>query len=326
MLAAAVLPRVNARSAVEVLGFERPEAILERLQEEGLLHDAGEGMSFHPLLREFLLRKLRDVDPTLRAKLYDRAVEAAREEGRVEEAFELAIEAGRAYAAADVMRDVVGDLLELGRVETVERWLEACGKAALTHTELALAKVEVLLRRRQLFEASALAQDVARRLAPDDPHASTAWYLTGRCFHLLSQDERALECHLKAAEAASTPRDRTNALWGAITLAAQLESDVLERLVGELEAMAAEDLDARLQLASGLVFLASRRGTLAGVREAVEPLVDLAHQPGNPMATSMVLLAAGYLNTSAGRYRRAHELVDRAFALCERYRLGKTKI
>src|SRR5919204_1433442 len=216
MLAAAVLPRVDAVSAVEVLEFAHPDAVLERLQEEGLLHDAGEGMCFHPLLRDFLLRKLREVDPQLRARLYDRAVDAARASGRVEEAFELAIEAGRAYAAAEVMRDVAADLLEHGRVETIERWLEACGKAALSHTELALAKVEVLIRRRQLFEASALAQDVARRLPPDDPHLSTGWYLAGRCFHLLSQDARALRAADRAEELSGSVETRMYARFARV--------------------------------------------------------------------------------------------------------------
>lgn len=325
MLAASVPARVDAASGAEVLDLAQSEVVVERLRADGLLHEAGELLCFHPLLREFLQRKLMETDPDLRGRLYAHAIAAAHEAGRAEEAFELAVEGSRLDAAANVMCEVVGELLDRGRIETIERWLAACGPGALVRPALALAKAEVLIRRGQVFEASALAHDFARRLAPDDTYASAAWYLAGRTFQLLSQDARALECHLKARDCARNRHDATNALWGAITVAAQLESHELESLVAELETVAADDLDARLQLASAWVSLASRRGSLRGVREKVEALVPLADSGGDPMATNGLLLAAAYLNISAGRYRRAHELVSRAQASAERFRLGRMK-
>jgi LuxR family maltose regulon positive regulatory protein len=325
MLAAAVPAAIETSPAGDLLGVPGAADAVVRLRAEGLLHDSGAAVAFHPLLREFLLRKLDAEEPGWRVALYDRAIEDARRAGRWEEGFDLAIASDRSETAAEIMSAAVGRLLDWGRIETVERWLAACGPVALQHAELVLARAEVLIRRGELFEASALADEFARRLPAGDPHLSAAWYLAGRAFHLLSEDERALECHLKASEAAANPHDLTNALWGATVLAAQLESDVIDRLVEQMEDVAAADLDGRLQLASGHAFLASRRRTLAGVWTQIEPLVHVADQATDPMAQNSFLIAAAYVNISRARYRLGRELADRAVETCEHYRLGRIK-
>src|SRR5204863_8295293 len=135
-----------------------------------------------------------------------------------------------------------------------------------------LARAEVLLRRGRLFESAELAHDIALALPEGDALASRSWHCAGRCLQLLSEDERAFECHLRAVDFASSARDLSRALCGAVTLAAQLDSDMLEQLVARLEG-AAGDLDARLDLVSARLFVGSRNGTLAAIWRAVEPLL-----------------------------------------------------
>lgn len=326
MLAASVASVVDAGNAEAVVGVERPALAIAHLEAEGLLHPVGSGrLRFHPLLREFLLQKLRTDDPERAEGLYERAIAVARREGRWEDAFELAVESGRPDVAASVLDEVATALVDAGRIETIERCVQACGAHAREHPALTLAETEVLIRRGRLFEASALASELARSLPADDVHASASWYLAGRTLHLLSEDERALECHLRASECATNAHDRTNALWGATVLAAQLESDVIDRLVAEMGETAAEDLDAGLQHASARVFLGSRKGTLAGVWRSVEPFVELSRHASDPMAANSFLLAAAYLCNSRADYRRGRELGERAAAVCEDFRLGRMK-
>ena len=326
MLAASVPPAVDARVASEVLGLPHPHGALQRLADEGLLHESREGLRFHPLLRDFLLRKLREEDEDHAAALYERAIEDARRASRREEAFELAVESGRLDTAADVMVDAVRDLLDSGRIETAERWLAACEAEARDRAALVVANAEISIRRGRLFEAAALAHDLARRLPRDDLHASSAWYVAGRAFHLLSRDEDALTCHLTASETATNGRDKRNALWGATALASQLETDATDRLVAELEAVAGESLDARLQHASAKTFLACCTDSLAGVWKGVEPLVHLAESAKDPMAKSSFFVAAAYLCLARGRYRVAHEAISTAIATTEEFRLGRMKM
>jgi LuxR family transcriptional regulator, maltose regulon positive regulatory protein len=327
MLAASVPLAIDARTAFDVLAVPDADGAIARLEEMGLLHPAGpDARRFHPLLRDFLRARLTETDPEAAATLGARALADARRARRWDDAFELALEHGRLDEAAEVLADAAPGLLAAGRVETVERWLAECGEAALARPAVAVARAEVLIRRGRLFEALELAEALARRLPADDLHASAAWYLAGRGFHLLSRDEEALACHLRACDTAKTRADRVNALWGATVLAAQLESDVIHRLVAELEDVASDDVDARLQLASGRAFLASSNGSLAGVWSTFEPLLHLAEHASDPMAANSFLIAAAYVSLSRADYALADDLADRAVALCERFRLGPMKL
>ena len=327
MLRAAVPVSIDARTAADVLGIADGDAAIERLVDEGLLHEAGgERKRFHPLLRDFLLRKLEAEEPGARPRLSRAVIDDARAAGRWEEAFELAVESGQLEAAAEIAAERAAELVESGRIETIERWLAACGAAADEHPALVVARIEVLLRRGELVEASALASRLARRLTDDDPQASAAWHLAGRAHHLLSEDAQGLDCHLRACKAAKTRHDLTNALWGATVLAAQLESELLEELVRSFETAAAGDLDSRLRLASAKLFLASRRGSLAGIWRTLEPLMPLVDRATDPMARDSFLIAAGYLNVARADYRLASHLIGKAVETVHEFRLGRIKL
>jgi DNA-binding CsgD family transcriptional regulator len=107
--------------------------------------------------------------------------------------------------------------------------------------------------------------------------------------------------------------------------AAQLETDLLDGLVSELEEVGADDLEMRLQLATARAFLASRKGTLAGVWPLFEPLVDVAGYAADPMVRSSFFIGAAYVRVSRADYRLALELIARALAVCDEFRLGDVK-
>jgi len=326
MLAAAVPPRVDGRVARDVLGVPGPGAYLDRLEEEALLVPAADGtLRFHPLVREFLLRTLELEDPDRWAELHDRAIADATAGGRIDEAFELAVGAGRLETAAEILAASASDLLGSGRVETVERWLAALGDAGAEDPSIRLARAEVLLRRGELFGAAALAEQVAAALPPGDPRASAAWLHAGRALQLLSEDARGLECYLAGVDAAADPRELVTALRSAVGLAAQLDDERLEELVDRLEAAAADDLDARLQVVPARVFLASRRDSLAPLWQLAVPLVEREREVRSPTTRTSFLRAAAYLAVARGDYAHGHELAERALQVCDEFRLGRVK-
>jgi LuxR family transcriptional regulator, maltose regulon positive regulatory protein len=317
--------RASVPVRLEATRSRDEEAAVTHLVAEGLLHRRpDDSLAFHPLLREFLVRKLREDHPEEWKRARVQAVDDARVK-RPEEAFELAVDADDLESAAEVLAGVVDDLLEGGRLETLERWLGVCGPAATSRPRLQLARAEVMIRRGKLVEASTLAHRLAQTLPESAAEASSAWYLAGRAFHLLSEDEAALQCHLRASRCAASTRDRTNALWGASVVAAQLGSPVIDDVVAQMEEVAAADLDARLQLVSAKVFLGTRRGSLGGIWQSVERLADVEHTSVDGMARHTFLLAAGYLNTARADYARARALTERALELGDELELGRLK-
>src|SRR5205823_370022 len=133
MLRASVPASLDVRTARDVLAFAEPERALEHLEEEGLLQRApgDHALRFHPLLRSFLRHKLVVESPGLAAATSALVIEDARRAARLEEAFELALEAGRLDDAIDVAAQAAPGLLDAGRIETIERWLVACGTVTL---------------------------------------------------------------------------------------------------------------------------------------------------------------------------------------------------
>jgi LuxR family maltose regulon positive regulatory protein len=307
----ASVPLTLDDETLAMLGLAGSQAIVARLVDEGLLEQVGMTYRFHPLLREFLRRKLIADQPELAVTLADAAATHAATTGRVEEAFELARESGRSERAAQIAAEAARELLVAGRVETVERWLEACGPAALLQPALVVARAAILLRRGELMAAGSLALDVARRLGDDDPQASRAWYLAAQSHQLLSRWVEARRYARRAAATALTREDRLNALLLTVLSAAAVEDDATDEL-SELETLAANDLRARFRLASAELRTAFASPSVAGTWERVAALIPLADHCEGPMLKSDVLAGAAYLNVLRAEYDTAAALAVQA--------------
>ena len=309
MLTASVAPTIDARR----------DAVVERLAERGLLYTAADGeLRFHPLLREFLRHKLEQEEPELYATTVADAIGSARARHRWDDAFELAADP---ETEAAIVGEAAPDLLAAGRLETLEKWLAAAGLAALAVPEAALAKAEVLMRQGRQAEAAAVARDVAERLGPEHPRASHAWYLAGLALHLVSEEERALEHHLQARATAKEDGDVKNALWGAGLAANELELPEAEAYFAEWEALAGDEVEARLRIPVARMLSARGRGTLRGIWPAFElvlPAVDQAH---DPMAQASFLANAAYVATQRGEYALAHAVAAEALRVCTELRI-----
>lgn len=133
MLLSSIPASINARVAREALGFADPAPLIERLQSADLLKGERSGeLKLHPLLREFLLRKIISDDPTSFERSTRQLLRFSRSGGDLEAAFELAIGIQERSVAAEILGDAATDLLANGRVETLEKWLQQCGPAAHT--------------------------------------------------------------------------------------------------------------------------------------------------------------------------------------------------
>ena len=317
MLLASIPGTISPRIASQVLDVESPEVFLAVLESQGLLDASGTaGSSFHPLVREFLRRKIAADEPELTAALSLRALDMARSARRWDEAFDLAVQSQTPRIAAEVVADAAEDLLSLGRIETLAAWLSACGSAVFDHPGAALAEAEILLRQGHLAETAALARDVAERQSSKRPVVARGWYIAGRAKYLLSQYGDALECHQRAQDAADTPSALKDALWGLLVTSSALEAQDANDYLDQLEHITPHTIDDRLRFASGRVTLACHVGSLAGVWAHLEPLLSHATQAKDPMAVSSYLTHAAYMCVARAEYPTALALGDRALAYC----------
>jgi ATP/maltotriose-dependent transcriptional regulator MalT len=317
MLLASVPSAIDPATAEHVLQMENAEPFFERLVAEGLLEPIGDRFHFHPLVRSFLQRTIESEEPEIFAELTRRAIERAREEARWEEAFDLAIQAEEFDAAVEILEQATPDLLAAGQSELLGRWLDDCREFGLDHPGATLTRVELLIRQGRTAEAEPLARSLVERLAPDDTRVSRAWYLTGLALHLRSNEADALTCHLRSQEFATSPREESDALWGAYIAALELGISDASKYLTALEALNLPDPASRLRVATGRIGALMAAGSLRGVSEVFEPLIPLSEHARDPMVQSSFLARLADVQVLRGQYADALTFSSRAIRIAQ---------
>jgi LuxR family maltose regulon positive regulatory protein len=130
-------PQFTARMADEISGGSRGEELLERLGRGNYFvtsRTAG-GQTvyqFHPLLREFLLKRSEeDVSTRDRTRLGLRAATLLEAAGQIEDAVALHVLRRNWGELIRLVREHADTMLQQGRGETIEQWLEALPQSRL---------------------------------------------------------------------------------------------------------------------------------------------------------------------------------------------------
>jgi len=327
MLVASVPQTVDARIAREVLEVDDAEGLIEQLLGLGLVHRSDkERMSFHPLLRDFLRRRLESERPVEYERLVARLVEDARCHRQWDLAIELAAEHGLDEQVLEMTVEASEELLTSGRVETLARWLQLCGPAVMQHPGTVMALTQIAMRRGSLVEASALA-DIALEITPaDSPLESSAYRVAGQVAHLRSRDELALQLHQRARETAKTPSDTALAMWDLFGCAVDVESDEAEAFLTNLQHAAPSDVELRLKISYGQALLARLRGSLQGSWPSLNALMPIVNHAPNPLTRSGFLGWSAFVATLGARYAEGVDLAAQAVRVCIDYRLALNEI
>jgi LuxR family transcriptional regulator, maltose regulon positive regulatory protein len=322
MLAASVPSTVSARLARGALGSEAPEPVMERLRGEDLLYEVDvDELRFHPLLRDFLRKRLQAGSPAEYTELAERVIEDAVTHARWGEAFELAVESEDKAQAAEIAGQAARTLLAAGQSETLEKWLAACGAAGVTVPGASLARAEILIRKGEMSAAAAVAGDTASRLTEDHPDYAWACNVTGRALHFTSEEEAAFERFEAARRTARTDGDMKEALWGLVLTTAEIAPDELERSIDDLTDRFPDDIDVRFRLAVGWAIADERRCNLSGSWDRFAVLLPNVGHANDPLAASTFLAGASSVAVLCGRYAAARELAEQAHRLCIDYRI-----
>jgi len=327
MLAAAVPEAIDVPTLSTIPGLPETKAVIDRLKDEGLVRESEPGrLRFHPLLRDFLRRRLKSDSPAVFVEIARRAIESAYRVDHWNEAIELALEIGDKEWATEIVAAAAPRVLAGGGVETVDRWLALCGPAARERPGLVAASIEILVRRGQLSEAAALAYGLARRLPSDDEHYARAWYLAGHSALHLARYEVALDALARARETAKRADDVSKAYSTSIHALINLgASRAADDLISDFERVLPDGLDAQLMLAECKVEAARRTRTLAGLWAVLEPLVPLVKYASDPVTACVFLHGASGVATSRADYGRGLELAADAVTTSREFGLGPVR-
>ena len=169
-------------------------------------------MDIHPLLRSFLLKKLRDDDLVATRALAKDLVNHYLDTGAWDEAFAVAEANGLcAEVVPRLLEQAMDTLLSVGRTMTIERWLRTVDLSAETPPILHLAFADCAFRRGDF----ALAKQQALKATTEgtSPRIVARAFMQAAQAAYFSDDSDALELAAQASDRSTSIPDQRDALW-----------------------------------------------------------------------------------------------------------------
>jgi ATP/maltotriose-dependent transcriptional regulator MalT len=235
-LAATLFPQslIDAIGDVERLGFLSVDDL---------------NVVMHPLLRTFFFGKLRQEEPESRQSAVHEALVRLFELQRWDDAFELIETFQAADQFAVLVEEGLYELLSNGRAPTVERWSRFARGHDLNGGLVDLLDAEILFRRGDWSESERLGKKAAECLGSESPLRSRALHRAGQSALFGDHLSGAIEHYEQARDAAVTPGDLSQALWGLFIAQSELElvDDALQTL-SDFEARRTDSVEDELRL------------------------------------------------------------------------------
>ena len=314
----AVCPILDRRSIELVLDTDDWADTVERcVHLDFLQRDREGGFEMHPLLRSFLIEKIhRSAGDDLEVHLPRRLGLDLLEQGRWAEVFSVSIRFPRAELFLELLAASVDDLVETGRLETVERWLEHATSNGMRHPLVDLAAAKLALRRGEHTRAEVLATTASEALDATDPALPNALITAGQAAMLGDNARVARALFGRARTEATGAHERREALLGDFFAALELEDRDSRDLLAELEDVDQVDARTRLRLASARLMLAALGD--ANIETTLDeelPGVHLLERVDDAYAQTSYLIALTSTSNLAARYRDGLAFALRAVEL-----------
>jgi LuxR family maltose regulon positive regulatory protein len=273
---------VSTKRAKSVLPDTSERVLAEGLRVGFLTDDGSESFRLHPLLRSFLLRKLRSSETGQLERSVARAVAALVAEKEWDSAFEVC----EAFGAFDLLLGLIEaalyDLLDRGFVSLITRMVSTARSAGTTAPILTLAEAEVAFREGMHERSKGLAEAAGAQLMRQPSLATKAFCRAGQGAYFLDDTSSAVTNFAKALDLASTRIDKRDAQWGMFLAAVEQEDEAAEAFLAEFQILCRSDPEDVLRLQNGRLHFGMRIGSnyrgLAGV-EAAAAVAEAASDP-----------------------------------------------
>jgi len=219
----AAMPHVDRDLAVAIFGAEQAERICDDALGLGLI-DARDGrLELHPLAAAFFGSRgrtdaMRDVRGAAAS-----ALDVYRERHQWDPAFELIRRFEIDTELGDLMVQAMDDTLNAGRLPVLRDWARYARARRFRHPVVALAEVELELRRGRHLTSLTLARAALSNGWATGDLRYRITMTAARAAHAGSHDEEALDLYREALALSTTPEQQRDARWGELVCTAALE-------------------------------------------------------------------------------------------------------
>ncbi len=308
------LALVGVDGARALLGADHV-ALVEEATERGFL-TGGEARAVHPLLRGFLLAKLKERDDDVIRRVVAEAVAYLADQHRWDDCLFVLEQFPEDELILSTLRLGLEETLDSGRIVTVSRWLDVTRSRQLDAPVLFLAEAEVSLRRNELRRAQALGEHAGDLLGEE--LGARGYLVAARAAHFRDDPiETARLCELGLAHA-SLSTTRANALWVAFSSAIEQVGPGGADALSRLQAMPEPGPTHASRVHTARAFLMCRSGNVRDALTQLELARELTTKANDPFVRTNVLHQLSYIYSLAAKYedalRLAEELIVEAHA------------
>jgi ATP/maltotriose-dependent transcriptional regulator MalT len=301
----ALASTINHRLASHLFGA-RAAAVLAEGERRGFLARHESQYELHPLLRQFLIMKLHDVDRSELNQLATQICKWEMAENNWNEALQLADRYQLSALVLTIIEATLDDVLAQGRIASVEKWLEIARKHDPVSPTISLVEMEISFRRHEFDQARSHAQRLISELSVEDHRLSRALHRMGQIGHLDDHYGDAVSFLGAAQAAAHTAHDLRAALWSQfITVADHGEQERARTILDELKQVPNATVDDLLRLSQGELHLAARWGGVETELKRQTGAVGLLENSVDPVVRTGFLQTYGTALVLAAKYDRA---------------------
>lgn len=313
----AVYDTEGLRVTLRGLGHDHREAVLEVGTDSGFLTEFYDGeYEMHPLLRDFLIRKLTGQ----RADVVDGAIERSANllvKHRLwDEAHDLIEKFRRVDLIPALLHAWLPDLLASGRTTTVQSLIDS---APDDSASVKLASAELAFRGGRFHESEGLAK-LASAESTDVELTARALLTAGRAAHAASREEHSALYYAKVSTIDCSQGLRRIGLLGELAATIELEKQDAVGLLASLGPPDALPPDERVILVSRIINLETRFGLPVSVDEG-RAMWQLLDRVRDPVARSSFRNVFGFSLAAMGHLDEADALTDQQQEDIEKSRL-----
>jgi LuxR family transcriptional regulator, maltose regulon positive regulatory protein len=318
----AAIPSLTRDVTADVFGAANSRALLTEASRLGFV-SARQGGAFemHPLVRAFLLSKLSETTQPFRDDVTRKIFDACVARCAWDDAYAVITATHAAALLPELVGCALADVLDVGRVTTLENWLAFARERKVRSPVLTLAQAEIAFRHGWHQKAEAMARQAISQFTPSDPMHGRANLRAGQAAYFNDRHVEALESFETVRSQSPEETTKLEALWWSFLTCVDFEDPSGVEFLKTYERVHSHSPDDAVRVATGHLNLACRLGRISEALEKARSVSYVVNEARDAMVRSSFWNAYAWALTFNSRYEQALKAADRVLAEARDYDL-----
>jgi LuxR family maltose regulon positive regulatory protein len=308
----ALTPSLAREVIVDLFGETDSDIVLSEACRLGFVAPRQGGvLEMHPLLRTFLLSKFNEETRDFRDSAVRRIFAGCLDRGAWDDAYSVAVATEAAVLVPKLVNSALADVLDAGRITTLQTWVEFARERGVRSPILTLADAEIAFRHGWHQKAEAIARQAATEINSAEPMHARAHLRAGQAAYFNDRHTAALRSFDAAWSRSSEDEIRREAIWASFLTSIDLEDPSAAKYLERYERLLSGGPDDAVRLATGRLSLAYRQGYISEGLDAARSASYVVDEASDPMVRSSFWNAYAWALTFNSRYEEALEAAER---------------